>query len=301
MLGGFARRSRGLFGAGAAVGLACCALGFETTVAAAAPADSASLTITYTTPTSLGVMLADGTPVKTGSVVPAGSYMVYVKDDPNTGDLSPNITISGPGVSLSNNLNSSGMGIDGISSFGPYILQPSSSYSIEDSTLGASSLVTFTTTATSSTGGSSAGGSTGGSSGSSSGGASSAGGSSSGSSSNGGSSSGSSGTSSSGSGSAATKVRGTLAGSVSSAGIASLTLAGKAVKTLTAGSYTLTVADHSSKDRFILEEVSAHPHPITLGGSTLAGKHSETLTLKAGKWFFEPSTQGPKAYFKVIA
>jgi len=40
------------------------------------------------------------------------------------------------------------MGIDGTSSFGPYIFQTSSSYSIQDRNLGASTLVTFTTTAT---------------------------------------------------------------------------------------------------------------------------------------------------------
>ena len=125
-----------------------CALGLSVGLdATAARADISTLTITYTTPTSLQVTLSDGTVVKSGSVVPAGSYELHVLDNEVTGDQVPNLKISGPGVSFANSLNE-GMGIPAEQTFGPYTLQTSSTYSIEDSNLGESSLLTFSTTAT---------------------------------------------------------------------------------------------------------------------------------------------------------
>jgi hypothetical protein len=159
--------------------VAACLLGVAagTLEARAASTDNSTLTITYVTPTSLQVTLGDGTVVTTGSVIPAGTYMVHVIDDPVTGDLNPNIRINGPGVSLVNNLNT-GMGIVDPSSFGPFTFQTSSSYSIQDSIIGAATLVTFTTTATGTAGGATPAGTSSGAAGSSSG-SSSAGGSSS--------------------------------------------------------------------------------------------------------------------------
>lgn len=144
---------------GAGARLAACSalvvLAGPTLTAAAAPAAGGSIVVTYTTPTSLQVSLGDGTAVGSGSTIPAGSYMVTVKDDPNTGDLNPQFTINGPGVSLSNNLDSSGMGIDATSTFGPYTLATSSSYTIEDAIIGSSTLVSFMTSSSSSSSGTS--------------------------------------------------------------------------------------------------------------------------------------------------
>lgn len=272
-----AGRGRARLAAAALLALCGCALGLAAGSVRLAQAAAATLTITYTTPTSLQVTLPDGTAVKSGSVVPAGSYMVSVKDDPQTGDLNPNISISGPGVGLSNNLNSSGMGIDALSSFGPYTFQTSSSYSIEDSNLGASTLVTFTTSATSTAG---SGGST--TTGSGSTGPTQT---------NGGT------TTTSGSGTKAVKMIGTLKGSVSAAGTPTLTFDGKAVKTLKAGRYTVAVVDHATKAGLILEELSKPA--MTLSGAATTAKSSHTVTLTAGKWFFQASKAGRKTYFTV--
>ena len=134
----------------AAVVLALCglALGAGAGSLEAATADNATLTITYLNPTTLQVQTGDGTIVKSGGTIPAGSYLVLVYDPAAGGDANPNLTLNGPGVGLSSNLNSTGMGIDYPSTFGPYTFQTSSSYSVEDTNLGASSLITFNTTAT---------------------------------------------------------------------------------------------------------------------------------------------------------
>jgi hypothetical protein len=261
--------------------------------AAGARVASSSLLITYTTPTTLQVALADGTPVASGSSIPAGSYMVTVKDDPNTGDLNPDLTISGPGVSLSNNLNSSGMGIDQTSTFGPYSFQAGSSYTIEDTTLGSSTLVSFTVSG--SAGGSSSSGSQGTSGGQTSGSPSGGGSSSSGA---GGAAHSTAGGSTSTSGSRTVKTLGTLAASVSATARASLVLGGRAVKTLRAGTYTLTIEDHSKSAGFELGQVSKAAMALSAAVGSAHG--SRTVVLRAGKWFFAAS-KGSKTYFTVTA
>lgn len=268
-----------------------CVLSVGSVGVANARVESASLIITYTTPTSLQVSLAGGGAVNSGTVIPAGSYMVTVNDDTSTGDLNPNLTISGPGVSLSSNLNSTGMGIDDPSTFGPYTFQTSSSYSVEDSNLGSSTLVTFTTTATASATGSSSSGSTPTS------------GSSTGSSSSNGSSSNppesNTGTSSSTSGSKTATMLGTLSASVSALGKTTLSYEGKTAKTLKAGVYTVTIELHSDKVGLLLGEVSKHGVD-TLRRAAMAGKSSRTVTLSVGRWFVEASTSDPKTYVSVV-
>ena len=248
----------------------------------AATADNATLTITYVSPTSLQVTLADGTVVKSGGTIPAGSYLVLVYDPAAGGDANPNTTINGPGVGLSSNLNSTGMGIDYPSTFGPYTFQTSSSYSVEDTNLGASSLITFATTATATaSGGSGSGGTT-----TSSGGGSTGGGQS------------TTTTTSSSAGSKTSTMVGTLKGSVTASGKAALSFDGKAVKALKAGRYKVTAVDHSKKSGLIVGHGSAQP--ITISGAAAVGTSSRSITLSAGKWFFEASTHGPKTAFSVI-
>jgi hypothetical protein len=90
---------------------------------------------------------------------------------------------------------------------------------------------------------------------------------------------------------------GTVKASVSASGKPALTFGGKAVKTLKAGRYMFTVADHSKKAALIVWPLGKHA--LTLSGSAATGSSSHSVTLGAGKWFFEASVSGPKTYFTV--
>jgi hypothetical protein len=233
------------------------------------------LAVSYIGSTSLQVRGPDGTIIRSGGTLPAGSYQVQV-DDPDFS--SPRFQISGPGVSVSDDLNSTGMGIDRPAFLGPYTFQANASYRIQDANIGAGSAVTFTTTA----GGSTSGGS-------------SSGGSSSGGSSSGGTSGGGTSTTSSGT----TKLVGTIKASVSVAGKPALTFAARSVKTLKAGKYTVAIADHSKKAGLIVWKLGSHA--MTLSTAAATGSSSRTVTLVAGKWFFEGSISGPRTYFTVTS
>ena len=260
------------------IALAALAVSFVVPSAGVARSRADVLAVTYIGSTSLQVRAPDGTTVRSGGTLPAGSYQVQV-DDPDY--TNPKFQISGPGVNVSDDLDSTGMGIDRPAYLGPYTFQANASYRIQDANIGASSAITFTTTA---------GGST------------SSGGTSSGGTSSGGSSGGTSsgGTSSSSSGSStATKLVGTVKASVSASGKPALSFNGKAVKTLKAGRYTVTVADHSKKAGLIVWPLGKHA--MTLSGAAAIGSSSHTVTLGAGKWFFEAFTRGPRTYFTVTS
>jgi hypothetical protein len=235
------------------------------------------LSVSYIGTTSLQVRAPDGTTVRSGGTLAAGSYQLQV-DDPDFPN--PKFQMSGPGVNVSSDLNSTGMGIDRPAYLGSVALQANGSYRIQDANMGASSAVTFTTTS----GGSTSGGS-------------SSGGTSSGGTSSGGTSSG--GTSSGGTSSGSTSVKklGTLNGSVSASGKAALAFSGKAVKTLKAGRYTVSVQDHSTKAGLIVWMLGGHA--MTLSAAAATGSSSHSVTLTAGKWFFEASARGPRTYFSV--
>lgn len=250
-------------------------IGAEALVASGAASDSSSIVVTYTSPVAFRVKLGDGTNVTSGTMIPAGSYQLFVYDDSE--DASPAFSFTGPGVSVHSNLNSTGMGIDSPSVLGVVTLQTNSSYQLQDSTVGASSLVPFSTssaaTATVVVG-----------------------------------------TTSSGpppSAPATTTttattthptpvsvIRGSLSGSVSAAGKPALKLGGKAVKTLKPGRYTITVGDHSPKAGLILGTSAGHT--TTLSKAAAVGTSGKTtLRLTEGKWFFEASAHGPKTWFSV--
>jgi uncharacterized protein YdaL len=97
--------------------------------------------------------------------------------------------------------------------------------------------------------------------------------------------------------SSTTTLVGTLKGSVSVSGKPALIFAGKAVKTLKAGRYKLTVADKSKKAAFIVWKLGSHA--MTLSAVAKIGSSSHTVTLIAGKWFFEGAMSGPRTYFTV--
>jgi hypothetical protein len=256
------------FVAAALLALCICAFG-----PAVARADGPTINVVYSS-SSVTVSVVGGSSVGNGTTIPAGSYTIQVYDG---GDWpNPKFTMSGPGVSVSSDLNSTGMGIDNPSTFGPFNLATSSSYTISDANMGGGSRVAFSTSATATaTGGSSLGGS--------------------GSTSVSGSGS-SSGSSSSSAGST-THMVGTATGSVSAAGKPTFSFAGKPVRTLAPGLYKVTVADHSKKAGFILGRLGAKP--ITVSSAAAVGTSSHPVTLARGKWYVEVAVGGPRVYFTV--
>jgi hypothetical protein len=103
---------------------------------------------------------------------------------------------------------------------------------------------------------------------------------------------------SSSSGSTAKAVyRGVLAGTVAAAGSVKLTVNGKPVSSLRAGSYTIQVADRSEKGGFTIQAINKDPMTIT--GLTFVGSRKATLTLSAGQWLYYPTFVGKKTYFLV--
>jgi hypothetical protein len=254
--------------------LALWVAGAGVTAGAGARAADNTLQVIYVGSSSLQLRLGDGTAVSPGGTVPAGSYQILVDDADYT---TPQFTMSGPGVSISSNLNSTGMGIDRPATFGPYTLQTSSTYRLQDTSMGAS--FTFQTSATASSGSTGSGGSTGGTS----------------SGSSGGSSGGSKTGGTAGSGGTGAKLLGTLHAAVSAAGKATLTLGGKSVTKLRSGRYSIAVVDQSTKAGFIV----GGKHTMTLSGIAAVGASSHTVTLSAGKWFFEAAAGGRKVSFVV--
>jgi hypothetical protein len=187
---------------------------------------------------------------------PAGSYQVLVYWAPGD-DANPNFKLSGPGVSIASNLNSTGMGTDATSTFGPFGFQGNGSCTVSDSGIGAS--LTFsasaaaggaggtTPTTGAGAGGTVAGGSTsGGSSGSTGGGHTSSGGS-----------------------AGSLRLMGTVEATVTSSGKATLTFDGKPVKALMAGRYTVKAADHSAAAGLVIGE--GMQSSITVSGAAAVG------------------------------
>jgi hypothetical protein len=93
--------------------------------------------------------------------------------------------------------------------------------------------------------------------------------------------------------------RGTLDGTVNSAGKPTLTYKGKAVTQLTAGKYTFLVADHSKKGGFLLQEPPKIATTVT--GFSFVGTRRATIDLTAGQALFYPTFIGAKNYFIVVA
>jgi hypothetical protein len=238
----------------------------------AAKADG-TLTVKYVGCTGMSV---------TPNPLPAGSYTVLVYDDDN---CNASFSLTGPGVNLTSDLNSTGMGIDHPAGpFGPYNFQAGATYTARDSNISASA--SFSTTA--------GGGQTSGGAGGGGGGAGGGGGSTSGA---GGSTSGGK-TSGSSSSSTGTKTLGNLVATISATGKTTLKLGGATVKKLKAGVYTLTVSDHSKKAGLVIQALGYH----AMSESPVSGIGTRTTTLRVipARYFFR-ATGGPKTYFTVTA
>lgn len=89
--------------------------------------------------------------------------------------------------------------------------------------------------------------------------------------------------------------RGSLAGIVSSAGKLKLSFKGKAVTTLLAGDYSLTVSDRSHKAAFILKG-AGHPADTITTAAFLGKSKTVTVHLTTGQWYFAPKSGAPKTY-----
>jgi len=259
--------------------LAVCGLAIGLLAAAAAAMAANELDVTYVGSTSLTIKADDGTVVRSGATLPAGSYLIVVYDE---NDANPDFRINGPGISISSGLNTA-MGMGNAFPLGPFNFQAGSSYQITDANMPASAAITITFgtgSGITNPAGSSNSSSSAGSSGSGSGG--------------GGSSSGSAGSS----GSSVAKTVGTLKAAVTASGAGTLTFSGKAPKTLRAGRYTITVDDRSKTSGVILGRISKQA--ITLSGSAAVGSSTHTVTLGAGRWFYATSARSRKTYFTVV-
>src|SRR5262249_30059083 len=131
------------------------ALGLASGGGAAVRVDPTELYVNYTGTNAVQVTVG-GQVIRSGGSIPAGLYtvLVYV----NGYNESPRFLMSGPSVSINDNLNSTGMGVDGVSTFGPYTFPAGATYTVQQQ---GGAPVSFSTTASSggSSGGSSSGGS----------------------------------------------------------------------------------------------------------------------------------------------
>jgi hypothetical protein len=240
-----------------------------------ARADATTINVFYNTGgNSLTVKLSTGQTIAPGGgSVPAGSYQVLVYDQND--NMNPQFVMSGPGVSINSNLNTTGMGLDIPETFGPYTFSQGASYTVSDSNVGSSSALSFSISAAGS-------GSSGGGSGSSGGGSTSGGGG--GTTSSGGGTSGGSGGGTTGT---TVKMLGTLTASLSASGKTGLKLSGRTVKSLKPGRYTFKIP---AKTTLILGKT---------GGGTSKLKGSKTMTLSKGEYFLEGTSKGPHFSFSV--
>jgi len=81
--------------------------------------------------------------------------------------------------------------------------------------------------------------------------------------------------------------QGTLAASVSPAGKVTLSFKGKNVSSLKAGSYKVAVVDSSSSNGLMLQKIK---RVLTVTGLKFVGKHTGKVNLTAGKWVVMPRT-----------
>ena len=93
-------------------------------------------------------------------------------------------------------------------------------------------------------------------------------------------------------------LKGTLTGTVTAAGKATLTYKHKPVTTLAPGLYKVTIADKSTKVGFIVQ--TSHS-TTTVSTGPAVGTKTVTINLKAGQWFFYTAKGTPKSGFIVSA
>jgi hypothetical protein len=219
------------------------------------------------------VSLAGCAALSPSSAIAPGPYWVTFDNEFSSERIVHKWHLVGPGVDVS----TVGADLNCDSSIEQYIgvLQPSSTYTVQDDFHSAIRPVVFRTSAT----GSSTSGQVGGPSPTG--------------------KSGSNVTNSDIVGSAVLPYRGSLAAAVSAAGKLSLTRGGRPVSSnsLKAGRYTITVVDGSKKAGFTLKKVA--PSKVTLGLTSAAfvGRRSIRVPLGAGRWMLFSSAGAPTRPF----
>ncbi len=251
----------------AAFALSAGALAALAPVATAGRTDTTQmLYVTFNGNHTFTMTAANGTPVGSasppGTVITPGTYEILFDDTANVKDMT--FQLSGPGVTLQEDM--SGGEETTIGDYATF--QPSASYSFHDARNSTSPSTFFSTAASGGTTGGTGAGQAGAGTATQ--------------------------TTSTGStdvvGSKAAKPaapvvsRGALGATVSGIGNVTLTKAGKAVKSLKAGRYTVTIADSTSKDGLALQSLKGNTRELSGVGFT--GKKTVTVTLTAGQWSY---------------
>jgi hypothetical protein len=100
-------------------------------------------------------------------------------------------------------------------------------------------------------------------------------------------------------GSARLPYRGSLAAAVDARGKLSLTRGGKQVSSLRKGRYTITVVDASAKTGFTLQKVVPSRLRLGLTSGAFVGRRSIGIQLSAGRWTLVSGTRAPTRSFVV--
>jgi hypothetical protein len=240
-----------------------------------------TLYVNYDATCHFTMSLDNGSTVGAGTAIPYGTYNIAIATpfSFSAGGASCdaiNFSLTGPGVSVQTTLGDG----DSQQSAATGAFQANGSYTASDTSVTPGTSVSFTASSTAAGAPASSGSS----------------------------SSSTSGGSSSGSSALGTPIAtpakkvsflGTLTGMVSTAGKLTLTFKGKPVATLTSGSYTVAVTDKSSKSGFVLGGGGQKATTVTT--ASFKGKHSSTVNLTPGQWYYYPKAGGAKLYFVVIS
>jgi hypothetical protein len=219
------------------------------------------LYVTYDANSNLSVSVASGAALGSSSAIPPGPYWVTFDNEFSSERIVRKWHLVGPGVDVS----TVGADLNCDSSIEQYVavLQPSSTYTVQDDFHPALRPVVFRTSATGSSTSGQAGGSAAGKSGSNV-------------------------TNSDLVGSEVLPYRGSLAAAVSAGRKVSLTRGGRPVSStsLKAGRYTITVVDGSARAGFMLKKVKSSKRPLALTSMAFVGRKSLRVQLGAGRWTF---------------
>jgi hypothetical protein len=239
-----------------------------------------TLTLNINLAGSLEVVLGNGTRLRStnapGAVIPPGPYLVVVNSDvPDARDIFHVFHLYGPGVNVSSDL----LPCENPRQLYTVTLQPSTTFTYEDSRHPELAPLVFSTSSSGSsdsTSGAAGGPGTEKFSGST------------------------SNTSVIGadSSSGSLPFRGTLVGTVNSGGKLTLSRNGRSVSSLKSGRYKLAVDDKTRTGGFTIEQLHTRAVPVT--GSSFVGRHVVTLALRPGRWMFYSAGAG-KHQFTVVA
>ncbi len=274
--GGQPRRGRA--GALAVVAVSVLAAGLLALAPAAQARGQAnpSLEVSFASSGVISVTLPDGTPVGTASgaptVIPAGFYTVVLSGPGGCTEL-PYFALDGPGVQIFDN-----MDLGEVMATDNADLLPNSTYTWRDDGVNPAVVYTFVTSATVE-GAPPAPAGTGAPA----------------------TPAGTRITTSSQDlvGSAILHARGTLVATVGASGRLSLTYRGRGLRSLASGRYVVTVTGKSARSGFLLG--NARHDAVNVSGAAFVGKHSFSVDLSAGQWFYSQGRSSEKTYFIVVA